>query len=164
MNATSQTRTLVAITVLGILLSANGRPVFAGFQKDPHHDKIFAQDLVERTRTAHPEVDEIGISALTSSGCRGIASTDKSDIGEPCEKNDSEPLRTGKPFVERERDGFDVSLPLHDPSGNVIGTVGIGFRAVPGQTQLTVVEQARKIVREMENQIRSRSVLFTHSS
>jgi len=125
--------------------------------------KIFAQKLVEATRARHPESDEIGISANTSRGCSGIASTDKTDVGGKCEKEDSEPMRTGKPVVEKEKDGFDVSLPLHDSAGEIVGSVGVGFKSAPGQTEASVTEQAQKIVGEMETQIPSKAKLFERS-
>jgi hypothetical protein len=128
-----------------------------------HAGKTFAQKLVEATQAKHPESDEIGISANTSRGCVGIASTDKSDIGGKCEKEDSEPMRTGKPVVEKEKDGFDVSLPLHDSTGLIIGAVGVGFKSVPGQTEASVTEQAQKIAAEMEAQIPSKAKLFERS-
>lgn len=149
--------------LLAIALFANSQPVFARSQKSSRTTKIFAQELVEATHAKHPEADEIGISAVTSGGCVGIASTDKSDIGEKCEKDDSEPMRTGKPFVEKERDGFDVSLPLHDSSGKVIGSVGIGFKTARGQTRDSVTEEARKIASEIEVQIPSKGSLFKRS-
>lgn len=125
--------------------------------------KISAQKLVESTKAKHPESDEIGISAVTSKGCVGIASTDKTDIGGKCDKADSEPMHTGNSVVEKEKDGFDVSLPLHDSSGKIIGTVGFGFKSGTGKTEATVTEQARKIAAEMEAQVPSKGKLFERS-
>jgi hypothetical protein len=137
-------------------------PLVTLAQAKPHTGKIFAQKLVEETLAKHPEFDEISISANTGRGCIGIASTDKSDVGEKCEKEDSEPMRTGKPVVEKEKDGFDVSLPLHDAGGTMIGAVGFGFKPAPGQTPGSVTELARKIAAEMELQIPSKAKLFEH--
>ncbi len=151
--------------VTGLLATASVLAVVAGAQHpsaaqtSSRTGKTLAQRLVEATRSKHPETDEVGISAVTSRGCVGIASTDKGDIGEKCEKDDLEPMRTGKPFVEKEKDGFDVSLPLHDTSGKTVGTVGIGFKPAAGQTQASVTQQAQKIAREMEAQIPSKASL-----
>ena len=68
-------------------------------------------------------------------------------------------MRTGKPFVEKERDGYDVSLPLHDAAGNAIGAVGIDLKLEAGQTKASVIEQAKKIAGEMEKQISSKAAL-----
>lgn len=154
-----RTLTILAAAVLLVGLL----PVVAFSQAKTHTGKSFAQKLVEATQAKHPEVDEVGISTDTRRGCYGIASTDKSDIGEKCEKDDSEPMRTGKPFVEKEKDGFDVSLPLHDSTGKIIGAVGFGFKVAPGQTEASVTEQAQKIAAEMEAQIPSKAKLFERS-
>jgi hypothetical protein len=65
--------------------------------------------------------------------------------------------------VEKEKDGFDVSLPLHDSTGQLIGVVGIGFKAAAGQTEASVTEEAHKIASEMELQIPSKAKLFERS-
>jgi hypothetical protein len=150
-------------TALLATLFAGVLPFLASAQTKTHTTKTFAQKLVEATQAKHSEADEISISATTSHGCVEIASTDKSDIGGKCEKEDSEPMRTGKPVVEKEKDGFDVSLPLHDSMGNMIGAVGVGFKPAPGQTESSVVEQAQIIAAEMGMQIPSKAKLFEPS-
>ena len=155
-------RDLVGTALLVALLISTW-PVLTSAQTKTHTGESFAQKLVEATQAKHPESDEIGISANTSHGCVGIASTDKSDIGGKCEKEDSEPMRTGKPIVEKEKDGFDVSVPLHDSTGKIIGAVGVGFKPAPGQTAASVTEQAQKIAAEMEAQIPSKAKLFERS-
>jgi hypothetical protein len=122
--------------------------------------KILAQKLVEETLAKHAETDEIGISVRSSHGCKTIASTDSGDIGETCEKSASEPMRTGKPHVEKEKDGYDISVALHDATGTLVGSLGIGFKRAAGQTETGLVELAGKISREMEAQIPSRASLI----
>ena len=132
-------------------------------QKAGAKGKSFAQKLVETTLAQHPEADEVGISTYTRGGCYGIASTDKSDIGEKCEKDDIAPMQTGKPYVEREKDGFDVSVPLHDSAGKIIGSLGVGFKRAAGQTEASVTEQAQKIAAELESRISLKAKLFERS-
>jgi hypothetical protein len=151
------TPTLLAVIIACVV------PALASAQKATHTDKSFAQKLVEATQAKHPEADEIGISTYTRRGCFGIASTDKSDIGEKCEKDDITPMQTGKPYVEKEKDGFDVSIPLHDAAGKIIGTLGVGFKPAASQTEASVTEQAQKIAAEMEPQIASKAKLFERS-
>jgi sensor histidine kinase regulating citrate/malate metabolism len=150
-------RTLLVALLISVF------PVLSSAQTKTHAGKTFAQKLVEATLAKHPESDEIAISTNTSRGCVGIASTDKTDIGEKCEKEDTQPMRTGKPSIEKEKDGFDVSLPLHDSTGKIIGTVGVGFKPAQGQTEASVTEMARKIAAEMEAQIPSKAKLFEPS-
>jgi hypothetical protein len=125
--------------------------------------KILAQALVESAHERHPEATEIAISARSSHGCETIASTDRGDIGEKCEKDEVTPMRTGNPFVEKEKDGFDVSLPLHDAQGRVVGAVGIEFKLEAGQTESGVLAQAKAIAVEMETHIQSKAKLYEHA-
>jgi hypothetical protein len=120
----------------------------------------FAQKLVQETLAKHPEADEISIAVRSARRCKTIASTDRGDIGEQCGKEDSEPMRTGKPYVEKEKDGYDVSVALHDATGKLVGSAGVGLKPAAGQTEASPIERAGKIAREMEAQIPSRARLF----
>lgn len=122
--------------------------------------KTFAQELVAQALANHPEVDEVGIAVRSSGGCRTIASTDKSDLGEACEKDDMAPMQNGKPYVEREKDGYDVSVPLRNTKGKIIGSLGIGLKRAEGQTQAGVIADATKISEEMAARISSKARLF----
>ncbi|MGH9729420.1 MAG: PDC sensor domain-containing protein [Candidatus Acidiferrales bacterium] len=128
-------------------------------QMKVHNGKSLAQKLVEDTHAQHPEATEIGIVTVSARGCRTIASTDKGDIGEKCEADDSAPIKTGKPYVEKEKDGYDISLPLHDASGKAIGAVGIEFKLEGGQTAANMTAKAKEIAGEMEKQIPSKAAL-----
>ena len=165
MNVSHRIRVRGTLAAAAFMAAAfvSSQSAFARAQAKNPKGKLFAQKLVEATQAKHPETNEVGISAMTSRGCVGIASTDKGEIGEKCEKDDLEPMRTGKPYVEKEKDGFDVSLPLHDSTGKIIGTVGIGFKPSAGQTEASVTQQAQKIASEMEAQIPSKEKLFSRT-
>lgn len=165
MNASQRIRLLITLgaAAFGAAMLFGSAPAFARGQANAPKGSLFAQKLVESTQAKHPEADEVGISTMTKRGCVGIASTDKSDIGEKCEKGDVEPMHTGKPFVEKEKDGFDVSLPLHDSTGKLIGTVGIELKPVAGQTEASATQLAQKIATEMEAQIHAKAELFKQS-
>lgn len=114
---------------------------------------------MEDTHAQHPEATEIGIVTVSARGCRSIVSTDKGDIGEKCEAEDSAPMKTGKPNVEKEKDGYDISLPLHDASGKAIGALGIEFKLEASQTATNMSEKAKQIAGEMKKQISSKAAL-----
>lgn len=119
-----------------------------------------AQKLVDDAHAKHPEAAEIGIAVIGSKGCSTIASTDKKDVGEKCEAEDSEPIRTGKPHVEKEGKEFDVTLPLRDMSAKIVGSVGIELAPKSGQAEVDVVKQAQDIEKEMEQAIPSKTSLM----
>lgn len=122
--------------------------------------KIFAQKLLEETIPNHPEVTGLEMSATTKQSCKTIASTDPKGLGEKCDEDEWQPLRSGRPYVEHENDGYDLALPVHDTGGKTIAVVGMDFKPEPGQTKESVVRQGRQIVREMEKQPPSKARLF----
>lgn len=122
--------------------------------------KILAQKLVEQARLEHPEVTGLELAVRSAGRCSTIAASKPKDIGEKCDHDELETMRTGEPFVEAESDGFDVTLPLRDMTGKMIGTAGMDFKPEPAQQRSTVVEKAKKIVRELEAQIPSKAKLF----
>lgn len=146
----------VALALFPMLALSSGHRVARPAAKQ----KSFAEALVEQAKANHPEADEVGIAVRMKSGCKTIASTDPSDIGENCEKDDVAPMQTGKPYVEKERDGYDVSVPLRDAQGRMIGALGVGFKKDGGQTESKVTAQALAIAKEMSAQIPTKATLF----
>jgi hypothetical protein len=154
------TRASIAITILvtvGVAgwISAVAKP--AG--------RIFAQQLVERALATHPEVTGVELSSTPAGKlCVAIASTDPKDLGDKCDTDELTPMKTNEPFVEKEKEGgkdvYDITMPLHDTGGNVIGAVGMDFKPEPGQKESQVVKAAQRIVGEMETQIPAKAKLF----
>lgn len=120
-----------------------------------------AQKLVASAQSSHPDVTEIGIELPGANGCTTIASTDPGDVGEKCESDDIRPLKTGRPSVAKESDGYDVSVLLHDASGRRVGVLGVEMK-LAGHTRASALSEARKIERAMAAQIPSRASLAAH--
>jgi hypothetical protein len=147
--------------VLLCLLTVSLPPALPAAASGPtSRHKIAAQRLVEESASKHPEVAGIEIAVVSSGGCSTIASTDRNSIQEKCDRDEQEAMRTGEPFVEKEGDSFDVTLALHDATGKIIGTLGIDFKARPGQDRAMLVEQSNKILHEIESQISTKQKLL----
>jgi hypothetical protein len=153
--ASTAVKTLAFAAILGAFALFS-----AATARQSGKEEIFAQRLVEQALARHPEVTGIEMSARSSKGCSTIASTDPKDLAEKCDKDELEPLRTGKPFVEHEADGFDVTLPMRDARGRIIAVVGMDFKLVANQTESQVVEQGRRIVKEIEAHSPVKASLF----
>lgn len=138
---------LCLLTGVGVSIAGPGKQSLA------HH-------LVAKAMSAHPQLTEVGISVRSTHGCHSIASTDAGDLGERCESGDLRVMRTNQPYAVKESDGYDVSLPLHDASGMLIGSLAMEFRLQSGETKRSVIAEASKIVREMEAQIASKASLY----
>lgn len=133
---------------------------FSAAQGEHPATHAFAQNLVNQLHSAHPEFSEIGISAvIPGEGCYGLASTDKSDIGEKCESDDVVPLHTGRASIGTEGKNLDISLPLHDASGKIIGVIGI--ETAPGTDRAATLSNVRAAVRKIEQQIPSKAKLIS---
>jgi hypothetical protein len=128
--------------------------------------KIFAQKVVEDTLAVHPEIGGLELSTTppNKTDCVTIAASDPSEIGEKCDKEDVTAMKTNSPFVEKEtEDGkkiFAVTVPIHDPPGNVIATAGIDFPRDSDGDQAKVTERAKQIGVELEAQLKSKEKMF----
>jgi hypothetical protein len=124
--------------------------------------EIRAQKVLAEIKAAHPEITGLELAASRSEqeGCKTIAATEVKEIGEKCDKDEFTAMKTNQPFVEKEKDEFDATVPIHDATGKIIGTVGMDFKAGLGQTKETVTRQAKQIAAELEKRITAKEQLF----
>lgn len=154
----------IATVVLVTLVLTGGASIIAK-PLNAKPGKIFAQQLVEEAMAKHPEVSGVELSSTPpGKPCVTIASTEAKDLGEKCDNDEFTAIKTNKPFVEKEKEGgkevFDITMPLHDAAGKVIGTIGMDFKPEPGQERSKVVNRAEEIVHEFEKQIPSKARLL----
>jgi hypothetical protein len=148
--------------VLPLSLSA----ALAGAQTSPAPPKIYAQNLVAETLSAHPELTGVELSAIPPgrSQCVTIASTETKGVGEKCDKDEFTAMKTNKPFVEKEKEGgkivYDVTIPIHDAAGKIIATAGLDFKPEPGQTDEQITKGAVQVAKELESKLTSKAKLF----
>jgi len=121
--------------------------------------RIFAQALVEETVSKHPELVGLELATIPPHGhdCITIAATDAKEMGDKCSSAEVGIIKTGNPTVEKEGDGYDVTLPLH-VSGKTIGIIGMDFKL--DQQESGLVDRAKIIAKEVEDQIPAKSKLF----
>ena len=128
--------------------------------------RIFAQKIVDDTLAAHPEIEGLELSTTppNKNDCVTIASNDLKEIGEKCDKEDLTAMKTNLPIVEKETENgkkvFAVTLPIHDGSGQIIGTAGMDFRRDSDSEQAKVTERAKQIGAELEAKLKSKAKMF----
>jgi hypothetical protein len=146
---------------VGLAMAAAGLPrlVGVGLAQTPN---IMAQKVVDQIKAAHPEITSLEVAATRSEkeGCKTVAATEPKEIGQKCDADELTAIKTNKPFIEEEKGEFDATLPIHDSTGAIIGTVGMDFKAEPGLTKPAVELRAKAIVSEFEKRITSRDQLF----
>ena len=147
-------RLLVAACVLMLAVFAS-----RGNANPAAKRRIFAQVLVEKTVAKHAELAGLELATTPPDGhdCTTIAATDVKEMGDNCDKAELAVMKTGKPTVEKEGDGYDVTLPLH-VSGKTIGIIGMDFKL--DQKESGLVDRASVIAKEVEDQIPVKSKLF----
>ena len=124
--------------------------------------KTQAQNLVDLIAQKHFEISALELSATPAGQkrCITIAATKPKDLREKCDQDEAAAMKTGEPFVEQEPEGFDVTAPLHDATGKMIGALGIDFKQQHGQTKANVLKVTAAILKELEQQIPSKAFLF----
>ena len=128
--------------------------------------RIYAQKIVDDTLATHPEITGLELTATppNKTNCITIASSDLKEIGEKCDKEDFTAVKTNSPFVEKEKENgkeiFAVTLPIHDRSGNIIGTAGIDFRRDSQSELAKITARAKQIGAELEAKLKSKAKMF----
>lgn len=132
--------------------------------------KIYAQKLIEETLSAHPELQGLELAATPpgKNQCVTIASNETKGVGEKCDRDEFTAMKTNKPFVEKEKENgkevYDVTIPIHDANGKIIGTAGIDFKPEPNQSNAQVRERSVQIAKELESKVKSKEKLFEPAS
>jgi hypothetical protein len=124
--------------------------------------QIFAQKLVNHLAAIHPELVRIGLHVTPPNREQNIivASNVPAKIGQTSDPEDLAAMKSGKPVVLKEGGNFDVTLPLHDSAGMLIGAIGLTFEPRAGEGEAGAIRRAQSTARELERQIPSRAKLF----
>ena len=152
-----QERTVLIAAMLMMLFC-----FIASINGDAAANKMMAQKVIEDIKAAHPDLASVELNAVRSEkeGCATIAATESKEIGEKCDTEDLLVLKTNQTFVEREKDCFDLTVPLLDSSGKVMATVGLDFKSRKGQNKSAVRTQGERIASELRKKFKSREQLF----
>ncbi len=124
--------------------------------------KTLAQQLVDDLVARHPELIRVGVHVTPPSTSENIiiASNVPAKIGQKSDPEDLKAMQSGQAVVLKEENNFDVTLPLRDSVGRVIGAVGLTFKPAPGEREADAIKRALGMVRELETHIPSVEKLF----
>ena len=128
--------------------------------------KIYAQKLVNETLAVHSEIMGLEISAThpKKNECTTIASDEELGIGEKCDQDEYDVMKSGKPFADKTtehgQEFYDVNVPIHDANGKVVAIIGVDFKPDPKQTADQASQQAQQIAKEIEAKVPSMEKLY----
>ncbi len=144
-----------------------GNLTVAGGSPSAPQSQIQAQWLVNELAKKHPDLVRVGLHVTPPGSSENIivASNVAAKLGQKSDPEDLTAMKTGRPVVLMEGGNFDVTLPLHDASGKVIGAIGLTLKPATGETRIEkrsdATRRARAIARELERQTPSKDSLFT---
>lgn len=124
--------------------------------------KTLSQKLVDELAKKHPELVRIGLHVTPPGSAENIivASNVAAKIGQKSDPEDLQAMKSGRPVVLKEGTNFDVTLPLHDATGKVIGAIGLTLKPSDGEKEAGAKRRAQAIAGELEKQIASKESLF----
>ncbi len=128
----------------------------------PSPGKTLAQRLVDELEKKHPELVRIGLHVTPPGSSENVivASNVAAKVGQKSDLEDLRAMKTGRPVVLREGENFDVTLPLHDATGKIIGAIGLTLKPIAGEQEGDTTRRASAIARELEKRIPSKGNLF----
>ena len=138
----------------------------SGAKAAASHDTIFAQKLGDELVAKHQGLVRVGLH-LTPPRSRDniiVACNVKERIGRKSDPEDLQAMQSRNPVVLKEEGNFDVTLPLHDVAGKVVGAIGLTFKPERNESGSDAAERARRLAREIEKQITSTAKLFDSAS
>jgi hypothetical protein len=126
---------------------------------DPHFtEETHAQQLVDATLAAHPEILILAIHA-TPPGSKTdvILGSNIGRIGKKADEDDLRVIEKGETNREINENGkrFEAELPLNDAHGKRIGALGVVYAYHPGVDKEALVSQAVKVRDELAKKIAS---------
>ena len=166
MHATSIRISKMHFLVLTMLLVFLGAAASSAQTLQLPTPKIYAQKLVNETLAAHPDIMGLEISAVSvgKEECTTIASDEELGIGEKCDRDEYDVMKTNKPLAddteEHGKKFFNVNVPLHDANGKAMAVVGVDFKPNPTQTAAQATERAEQIAKEIEAKVPSKEKLY----
>ena len=165
----SKMQSLVLTMLLVFLCASSAQSAARAAQERTIHvpaAKIYAQKLVNETLAVHSEIMGLEISAThpKKNECTTIASDEELGIGEKCDQDEFEVMKTDKPFADKTtehgKEFFDVNVPIHDANGKIFGIVGVDFKPDPKQTAAQATKGAQQIAKEIEAKVPSKEKLY----
>ena len=124
--------------------------------------RTLAQTLVDELAARHPELVRIGLHLTPLNALDNVivASNVPAKIGNKSDPEDLTAIESRKPVVLREGKNFDITLPLYDAAGNLIGAIGLTFKPAEHEKESSALERARRAARELQRLIPSKAKLF----
>lgn len=136
---------------LAVAIMLSAFPLYA--QTAP---KIYAQELVDQTLAAHPDVIIMAIHATPPKQKDNvIIASNIGRIGKKADEDDMGVVNTGKPLVEVNKAGnhLEIEVPLFDTTGDTLGALSIVYPYKNGDDKQALQQKAEQIRDQLARRI-----------
>src|SRR5690348_3066767 len=118
--------------------------------------KIYAQELVDQTTAAHPDIIVMAIHATPPKQKDNvIIASNIGRIGKKADSDDLSVVTSGKPLVEINKAGdrLEVEVPLFDTTGDTLGALSIVYAYKNGDDKQALQQKAEQIRDQLARRI-----------
>lgn len=124
----------------------------------------FAQQLIEKVKAEHPEIQKLGLHAVPPGETRSaiIANNIPSKDGKLSSPGDLATVASGQPKAHRIEKGqfWDTFVPLHDHEGKIIGFLVMEVPFSTASTEEGALAVGVRIRNEVQSQVPTLATLF----
>ncbi|GLQ87510.1 YncE family protein [Dyella flagellata] len=136
---------------LAVAIALSAFPLYA--QTAP---KIYAQELVDQTIAAHPDIVVMAVHAVPPKQKDNvIIASNIGRIGKKADSDDMGVVTTGKPLVEVNQAGdrLEIEMPLFDTTGDTLGALSIVYPYHHGDDKQALQQRAEQIRDQLARRI-----------
>ena len=130
-----------------------------GYPELPRNAEQFGQvqEVVDQIVVTHARLVRLTVHAVPAGQTESkiIACNIREKIGKTSDPEDIDAMRTRKPVILREGTNLDVTMPILNDAGQVIGATGITFRDDGSGDENELIAEARRIAEEVAAGIQS---------
>jgi hypothetical protein len=142
----------------------NGSTMAADQPQKVQVNAPFAQQLIVKEKTIHPEIQKLGLHAVPPGQTQNviIANNLPEKIGKVSSANDMKLVAPGQPVAVRIDKGgfFDTFVPLHDRVGQIIGFLVMEVPLATASTEQGAIAKGTAIRDEVQEQVPALETLF----
>ncbi len=147
---------------------SSNAPVSAAAPQRVQVSAPFAQQLIVKEKTMHPEIQKLGLHAVPPGQTQNVivANNLPEKIGKVSSANDMKLVASGEPVAVRVEKGsfFDTFVPLHDRAGRIIGFLVMEVPFATAGTEAGAMQKGASIRDEVQQQVPTLETLFGPAS
>lgn len=148
--------TTFARGMIGFWSKADTKSYFIDTQVDYTPRVPYLQVAINNVLKKHPSILSLDVYAHKTSGMPTvIGSMNQGDMGAEGTKVESDVLAHGSVYYLKKNRAAEVTLPLRDRNGDIVGALKVKIKSFRGETEATATTRAVEVKKDMELEIQT---------